>query len=101
MTTKRKAKAKKELFKNRVRFNWGYHDAAQCVREGWTETGRCFGDNGPLSRATTPEEVLRYHFDASYANGWAAGYRDARAGVYANNSQSAWEEALAAGWVSE
>jgi hypothetical protein len=77
-------------FEDRIRFNWGYHDAVQCVQEGWDISGRCFA--GELKPCVTPKQVIAHHFDKVYAHGWAAGYRDAKQQQAANTSEFAWNE---------
>jgi hypothetical protein len=72
----------------RIRFNWGYHDAVQCVENKWDETGHCFAGN--LGKCVTPQHVLEFHFDQNYAKGWAFGYRDAKAGQQKQSSEPAW-----------
>jgi len=88
-------------FENRVRFNWGYHDAANALKNGWGTPERNFGFSVSMGVINGPEDVLKYHFDKAYAQGWAKGYADYQSGIYAGNSQNAWEECLAAGIVSE
>lgn len=101
--TKRTRKNTQPQFENRIRFNWGYHDAAQAVQEGWDNTEKNFGFavGGPLAGLSSPEEVIRRHFDPPYAQGWIAGYNDAKKGTYTRNSETAWVHALSQGKVSE
>jgi len=97
-----KKKANAEKFENRVRFNWGYHDAAQAVRQGWDNPAHNFGfaQHGPLAGLTGLKDLLARHFDRTYAQGWQAGYHDAMDGTYANDSSEAWNVALSLGLVS-
>lgn len=81
MTRKRK---QKPFFEDRIRFNWGYHDAAHDVMRGLY---RCTGLYGPQS----PQYVSR-QYDAAYYEGYVRGIRDARNGAYAQNSEPAWQE---------
>jgi len=74
----------------RQRFNWGYHDAASVHRRG-LGADRNFGF-GPKLTIRVPEDVLRQHYDAAYAEGWVRGYADAEAGRYEGNSGHAWDE---------
>lgn len=101
-----KAKQKKELFENQVRFNWGYHDAAQAVREGWDNRESNFGFCcvGPLANLSSVSDILKRHFDSAYAQGWQAGYNDAKDGMYearGRNSREAWETAKRLGLVND
>lgn len=97
MTTISKAKKTPPKFEDRVRFNWGYHDAAQAFREGWG-VEKNFGF-GPAIRILLPVDVLSQHPDGVYAEGWIRGYCDARDGKDTTSSESAWEEAEANGDV--
>lgn len=81
------------LFEKQVRFNHGYHDAAQAVREGWDNENHNYGFGSALS-IKCPEHVLLRHFDATYAQGWFAGYCDAKDGKNTNSSELAWQQAL-------
>ncbi len=78
------------LFDDRVRFNWGYHDAAQAVREGWDSPERNYGF-GSFLVLRTPQHVLERHPSPIYAAGWMAGYADAKAGRNTTSSDPAWE----------
>ena len=80
---------KSNRFDDCTRFNWGYHDAAQAVREGWAVPTRNFGF-GPTVKVNSPEDVLKTHHDKSYAEGWIRGYRDAKDGKYSDSSEEAW-----------
>jgi hypothetical protein len=104
MKTRKTRKAEK--FENRVRFNWGYHDAAQAVREGWDCPEKNFGFaiGGTMGAITSIRDVLVKHFDKTYAQGWQAGYHDAQDGIYearGRNSEEAWQLALRMGLVAE
>lgn len=72
----------------RVRFNWGYHDAAADVEAGRPD--RATAD------PSTPGWRPLPAFDVAYAEGYLAGTKDAREGTYAGNSDAAWEAAQAA-----
>ncbi len=61
-----------DLDSPRIRFNWGYHDAAMDVREGWKIRD------------------MSAHFDRNYAAGYVEGVKDAREGAYEGNSERAW-----------
>ena len=76
-------------FSNRIRFNWGYHDAAQSVNKGWNSVGCNFGF-GPTLKINTPGDVLARHPDKFYAEGWIRGYRDAEAKIGTSSSEAAW-----------
>lgn len=83
-------------FPNQVRFNWGYHDAAHSLRQGWMTPGHFWGFAKELGqRMSRPEDILSVHFDAFYAKGWLMGLRDAEAGRYTGNSAEAWKLAAA------
>lgn len=67
------------LDNQRIRFNWGYHDGASTVRNNYK----------------TVEEraaFVQHHFDLAYSAGYAAGMKDQAAGVYTNNSTTAWNQ---------
>lgn len=79
-------------FPNRVRFNWGYHDAAHAVFMGWDNPGHFWGFAKALGeKIEKPDDVLTHHFDPHYASGWIAGYRDKKAGLYDGSSETAWK----------
>lgn len=90
-------------FENRVRFNWGFHDAVQVVREGWQRKNYGFG---PALKIESPEDVLARHFDRVYARGWIMGYYEAvgrqSGGADLNNmsSEVAWNDAMRQGKVA-
>lgn len=98
-TTTRKARKTSKSqpkFSPRVRFNWGYHDAALAVEQGWAVPAKNFGF-GPAIKVETPADVLARHQSKDYARGWTAGYEAAMSGQYANDSTAAWDAAKAAG----
>lgn len=66
----------------RVRFNWGYHDAASEARRGKPRTVVA---SGPQS-----ETAVSPDFNFWYASGYAAGLADVAAGTYVDNSEGAW-----------
>lgn len=79
-TTKRGSKREAPrmgLDNQRIRFNWGYHDGASSLRNGYK---------------TSEEAVVfvQHHFDRAYADGFAAGMRDQATGCYTNDSTAAW-----------
>ena len=77
-------------FEDRVRFNWGFHDAAQVVREGWE--GQNYGFIGTALNITKPEDELEQHQDKAYAHGWYFGYYEALGGVSScESSEGAWK----------
>jgi len=77
-----KRKTQKHMFNDRIRFNWGYHDAASDVAHG---RPRCTGLFGQQS----PNYVSR-QYDAAYYEGYVRGLADARHGAYEGNSEAAW-----------
>ncbi len=89
---------KRPMFENRVRFNWGFHDAAQTVREGWDAHNMGFASAFSFNSLA---DVLAKHPDHSYAVGFVYGYKTAKAGLSTVTSQPAWDEALAKGEVAE
>lgn len=91
-------KSKLPTFENRVRFNWGYHDAALVVEQNWQSSNYGFG---PTLKITCPADVLSQHFDPTYAQGWTRGYRDASNGIATDTSEPAWIEAKRVGDVRE
>lgn len=93
-------------FENRVRFNWGYHDAANAVKNGWATTQRNFGfcNYGSLAGLKDIADILTRHHDKAYAQGWQAGYYDAEDGMYEERgclSDAAWDAAIKMGLVQE
>ena len=91
-------------FENRVRFNWGFHDAALAVQKSWDTASRNYGFGSFIS-VLAPSDVLANHPDHEYAEGWFAGYCEAKEALYAGNnrpetSDKAWMEAVAAGKVA-
>lgn len=100
MKTSKTSKSR-DQFSNRVRYNWGYHDAAQAVRRGWDCIKENFGfaTYGILANIT-PDTLLTRHHDTNYAQGWLAGLADARSGRYTGNSEAAWTKDLASGLVT-
>lgn len=74
---------RQELFSDRVRFNWGYHDAAGEVKNGRPRLTQCFGEQ-------TTRIVSREH-DAAYYDGYIAGLEDARANQCTECSAPAWK----------
>lgn len=85
-------------FENRVRFNWGYHDAAHGVRRGkkWQNYG--FGD---ALKIDSPKDVMEKHHDKAYALGWTFGYYEALGGGICNTSEYAWKNATEQGKITE
>lgn len=80
-------------FAPRVRFNWGFHDGA-----------RDFRDNRPRTLrldATHDLKNVGKEFDPDYFRGYSKGLEYARAGTYAENSDPAWLEMVAAGIYSK
>lgn len=88
-------------FSNRVRFNWGYHDAAQAVREGRDTTASNFGFSREFCLIECVQDVLVYHPDKSYAQGWMFGYYASKDGAHEVSSENAWNQAMTAGVVRE
>jgi len=83
-------KRRTEKFEDRIRFNWGYHDAVQAVRNDWDKPERNFGFGSAIADLTNPEKVLANHPDGVYAHGWVAGYYDAKGGRNTESSAAAW-----------
>lgn len=100
MAVARTKKSESPKFENRVRFNWGYHDAANAVKCGWNTAEKNFGFGSSL-KITCVADVLEQHFGSSYAQGWQQGYFDAEDGTYDNSSEAAWLLCKSAGTVSE
>lgn len=84
------AKSVLAKFDNRVRFNWGFYDAVQCVREGWNNAAKNFGF-GSRMVVHDPEDVSKQHFDREYAVGWLFGYYEVLGGASpCESSDLAW-----------
>ncbi len=66
----------------RIRFNWGYHDAAHDHRTGHV---RLLVDYGEAS-----VKHVSFATQGAYAYGYQEGLRDARAGEYREWSEQAW-----------
>lgn len=101
--TRKSRKSETPKFENRVRFNWGFHDAALAVKEGWDNVENNFGfaHHGPLAGLQNAWDVPAKHFDATYARGWFIGWCTATQGESTESSQRAWDSAIAGGMVSE
>lgn len=74
---------KTQLFSDRVRFNWGYHDGASpqagFILANWARNFPA--DNRAAMRA----------YDKAWADGFEAGELDLREGCYRGDSTQAWE----------
>jgi len=69
------------LKSNRVRFNWGFHDANFNFER---ESDRIDG--------LVAEDIERYHFDPVYAKGYVSGWNDSKNDSYNGSSNKAWEK---------
>lgn len=82
----RKAKPKiNPAFTPRMRFNWGYHDAAHDHNRGRIRL--------IVNRIPDGENPTRYvlaQYDPDYTQGYIEGESDALGGIYAENSEQAW-----------
>lgn len=106
MKTAKRAKSSQPKFENRVRFNWGFHDATYAVANGLNTVeknyGFGFGKGGSTLDINSPDEVVAKHFDKEYAIGWTFGYYEAVGrGSRPESSESAWQSAVREGKVSE
>lgn len=103
--TKKSHESKLPKFENRVRFNWGFHQATLAVEQGWAipENNFGFANHGPMSNLGMASDVVRRHFDKTYAEGWMAGYVAMKTDDTKRpaSSEEAWGEAMADGRVSE
>lgn len=92
--TRKSRKIETPKFDNQTRFNWGFHDAALAVEQGWDCKGNNFGfsHHGPLAGLSSPEDVIGKHFDAAYARGWFIGYCTAKQGESTESSEKAWND---------
>jgi len=66
----------------RIRFNWGYHDAAREYAQGKT---RELVDEGEYSPTQVPRSANEFYY-----LGYIAGFQDASSGEYFNDSNPAW-----------
>ena len=73
-------------FPPRVRFNWGYHDGAHDL-----QTGRCRTEVSKVPDGANPTRYLVVGYDPDYTKGYREGIQDARDGIYAGNSEAAWQ----------
>lgn len=102
MKTNKAKTTSKVKFENRVRFNWGFHDASQAVEQGWATPEMNFGFGPAFGAFKTPEDVVAMHEDKEYARGWYYGYYETCGrGSRPESSEVAWNDALKAGQVSE
>lgn len=83
-------KTSEDKFTDRVRFNWGYHDAHHACRMGWANAECNFGF-GPDYQFAEPNDIAKHHRDPSYAAGWMFGYADAVNGRPQETSEEAWK----------
>lgn len=81
-----------DLDKDRVRFNWGYHDGAH----EWTQ-----------HRGSAAIRLERWgtgwqskHHDPVYVAGYNCGQHDAKVGCYFGDSRLAWDKAVTDGRVN-
>ncbi len=104
-STRKNRKSSQPKFENRVRFNWGFHDATFAVEQGWAVRENNFGfcHHGPLAGLRSSGDVISKHFDKTYAQGWMEGYLAMTTDETARptSSDEAWIEALKNGYVSE
>ena len=70
-----------DLDRNRIRYNWGYHDAYADFEEKRTRVD-----------GLTVDDIQTYHFDPIYAKGYVAGWQCAIVGKYNGSSNDAWKE---------
>lgn len=81
MTTATKTQAVPK-FSDRVRFNWGYHDAA-------SDAGRGQARETAMGGPQNPRRVSR-EYDAAYYDGYVCGISDTANGIDTASSTSAW-----------
>lgn len=78
-----KIKKEKELFPDRVRFNWGYHDAQFDIKRGCTRR---------LSEKSHNIGYVGKDFDAAYYYGYKSRLEENKNGIkYNNSSNNAWK----------
>ena len=80
---------KEPMFEDRVRFNWGFHDAVSAVRHGRAVPERNFGF-GPALDIKEPADVLIHHQDRAYAEGWTRGHYWQTHNLAVESSEAAW-----------
>ncbi len=68
----------------RVRFNWGYHDAAFDAKRGNART--------VVATGAHTLQTVSMAFSRWYCAGYVAGLRDFAAGTYAGSSSPAWTD---------
>jgi hypothetical protein len=85
---KRRTRARRPKFDDRTRFNWGYHDAAQDVLNPKFTERDLVNELDPKRPAWQQVSKMK---DYAYYYGYREGLDDARAGLYAKNSQEAWD----------
>lgn len=79
-------------FEDRVRFNWGYHDAVDAHQRG--AIFGLFDSTFHKGREMTDTIVENEHYDKVYAAGWGFGYRMSRemGENTPTTSEPAWQE---------
>lgn len=77
------SKSQAPRFDDQTRYNWGYHDGALAIREGFSPV--------PVARGEkTLEQFLAEHFDQTYADGYRAGQASQTRGTYNADSGTSW-----------
>lgn len=80
-------------FSDRIRFNWGFHDA---TRDQLAGCPRILLHGGKQNPQTVSKE-----YDAAYFHGYARGLKSAKeSGMRLETSEPAWNEAVTEGLVS-
>lgn len=80
-----KTNNKTERFSDRVRFNWGFHDATLDAEEGWPDRTAIVDGTG--IRRPLPTD------DAAYCEGYRRGQQSfAKLGRREESSEDAWNE---------
>lgn len=74
--------ARETDFPDRVRFNWGYHDAG--TESGWGRARKLVAGGPQTERTVSPD------FDRAFADGYREGLSDVAEGRYSENSTEAW-----------
>lgn len=74
-----------DLDQNRIRFNWGYHDAHSDFINHWQRADKA-----------TALNIMQTHYDSIYARGYTYGWYDCENNLYTGNSDNAWQRAISA-----
>jgi len=78
----KQAETPEELrFRVQCIFNSGYWHGVQCHREGWNNPEKNYGfARGGMPDMKSEGDVIRFHFNRTYARGYLEGLHDSKCG---------------------